>query len=294
MKVKKLAFGLLILTISFVTMPLVLLSTISPLKAKNVEMAEKSGLKVTPAANNLPLSRYIAQSSSANSQSDILWHNSSTGETQIWLMNSYKVASRATVIGENGRPTAIGSPWSIVGVGDINSDRKSDIIWHNSSTGETQIWLMNGYKVTSRATVIGEDGRATAIGSPWNIVGSGDINSDGKSDIIWHNSSTGETQIWLMNGSKVASRATVIGEDGRATAIGSPWNIVGSGDINRNGKADIIWHNSSTGETQIWLMNGSKVASRATVIGEDGRPTAIGSPWSIVGFGVFNRRQAID
>ena len=36
------------------------------------------------------------------------------------------------------------------------------VLWHNSSTNETQLWFVDEYKVTSRATVQGEDG-ATAF-----------------------------------------------------------------------------------------------------------------------------------
>jgi hypothetical protein len=49
----------------------------------------------------------------------------------------------------------------------------SGILWHNSSTGEIQLWFMDGHRLTSRATVFGEDGRPTFIGPPWSIVGTG-------------------------------------------------------------------------------------------------------------------------
>lgn len=52
----------------------------------------------------------------------------------------------------------------------------ADILWHNASTGETQIWFMNNHKVTSRATVLGEDGKAAFVGLPFSIVGCGDFN----------------------------------------------------------------------------------------------------------------------
>jgi hypothetical protein len=142
-------------------------------------------------------------------------------------MDGFQVSSRATVLGPDGKPTYIGPPFSIVGVGDFNGDGKADIVWHNSATGETQIWLMNGARVSSRATVLGETGKALLVGLPWSIVGAGDFNGDGKDDIAWHNSATGETQIWLMNGSQVSSRATVLAPDGKATFVGLPWSIVG-------------------------------------------------------------------
>src|SRR5260370_562666 len=128
---------------------------------------------------------------------DILWHNSSTNETQRWIMDAQKVTGRATVIEEDASLIFVGPPWSIVGISDFNGDGKADILWHNSSTSETQIWFMDGHKVTGRATVLGEGGSAAFVGAPWSIVGTSDFNGDGKADILWHNSSTNETQIWF-------------------------------------------------------------------------------------------------
>jgi hypothetical protein len=34
------------------------------------------------------------------------------------------------------------------------------------------------------------------------------------------------------------------------------WKIVGTGDYNGDGKVDIVWRNTSTGEVYVWYMNG--------------------------------------
>ena len=216
-------------------------------------------------------------------KSDVLWHNSSTGETQFWFMDGARLAGRATVVAENGSPIYIGPPWSIVGTSDMNGDRQSDIVWHNSATGETQIWFMNAHRLVGRATVLGENGSAALVGTPWRIAGINDMNGDGKADIVWHNGTTGETQLWFMNGHRLTGRATVIAENGGAIAVGAPWRIVGTNDFNQDGKADIVWHNGSSGETQMWFMNGRSIVHRATVnAAQDGGGAFVGLPWSIM------------
>lgn len=232
--------------------------------------------------------------SRANSVARIVWYNISTGETQFWYMDGHKVVGRGTVLGEDGKPAFIGPPWKIVGIGDMNGNGKADIVWYNSKTGETQIWYMDDHKVVGRGTVLGEDGKSAFIGPPWGIVGAGDMNGNGKADIVWYNSNTGETQVWYMEGNKVVGRGTVLGEDGKPALIGPPWSIVGIGDMNGNGKADIVWYNSNTGETQFWYMDGHKVVGRGTILGEDGKPAFIGPPWRIVGIGDMNRNGKAD
>ena len=214
---------------------------------------------------------------------DILWHNSATGGIELWFMNGHRVSSRATVVGEQGTPVNIGPPWRIVASSDFNVDGGADILWHNSATGEIQLWFMNGHRVRSRATVLAEQDKAIAIGPPWSIVASSDFSVDGSSDILWHNSASGEVQLWFLNGHRIRSRATVVGEDGKAVHIGPPWKIVKSGDFDLDGCSDILWHNGATGEIQLWFMNGHRVRSRATVLGEDGNAVHVGPPWSIRG-----------
>jgi hypothetical protein len=216
----------------------------------------------------------------------VVWHNSATNETQIWYLFNFEVKDRQTVLGENGLPDLVGTPWTIVGA----QDSPPGIVWHNGATGEIQYWFMNGHRVSRRGTVLGEDGSVAQIGPPWSIVGTGRFNVDSNDDLLWHNSATGETQIWLMSGNRVTGRRTVLGENGRdAMLVGLPWRIAGAGNFDGNANDDIVWHNRDTGETQIWLMNGHQVTGRRTVLGENGLAALVGLPWRIVGVSIFTR-----
>jgi PASTA domain/FG-GAP-like repeat len=148
-----------------------------------------------------------------NGRADIVWHNASTGETQVWYMNgASRIASRGTVVDENGAFIPVGPPWAVVAAADMDGNGRADIVWHNAVTGETQVWYMNGAsRIASRGTVVDENGAFIPVGPPWAVVAAADMDGNGKADIIWHNASTGVTQIWYMNGSKISQRASVTG-----------------------------------------------------------------------------------
>ena len=218
----------------------------------------------------------------ADGRTDLLVHNSASGEVQIWQIQDFLRTARESVLGENGRISFVGPPWRIAGTFSGSQPAATAIVWHNSATGETQIWSLERHRVTRRATVVGENGSAAFVRSPWSIVGVARMNSDDSSDLLWYNSSTGETRIWYMSDYTVIGTAAVVGENGGIAFVGPPWRITGTNDFNRDGSADILWHNSSTGESQIWFMDGLSVIRRATVDApRDGGGALVGLPWSI-------------
>jgi hypothetical protein len=83
----------------------------------------------------------------------------------------------------------------------------------------------------------------------WTIVGTGDFDGDGKTDILWRNSD-GTVGLWLMNGTQVVS-TTSFG------IVPASWSIFETGDFNGDGKSDILWRNSD-GTVGMWLMNGTQ------------------------------------
>ena len=150
---------------------------------------------------------------------------------------------------------------------DFNADGRPDVLWRITSTGEIDVWYMDGMVHTWTA-VIGT--RNTA----WQIAGTADFNADGKPDILWRNKNTGEIDVWYMNGI-AHTEPPVIGTKDTA------WQIAGTGDFNGDGKPDILWRNTSTGEIDIWYMDGITNTGNA-VIG------TLDPVWQIIGVGNFN------
>ena len=84
--------------------------------------------------------------------------------------------------------------------------------------------------------------------------GVGDFNGDGKSDILWRNSSDGQVYLWFMNG-------TTMSGGGSVSYASTDWSIQGVGDYDGSGRAGILWRNSSTEQVYIWLMNGTTLTA---------------------------------
>src|ERR1043165_9857859 len=84
---------------------------------------------------------------------------------------------------------------------DFDGNGTADVLWHNGTTGETQIWYLYGTTRTTFATVVDTAGHAVTVTDTtnWRVAGVADFSGDLKPDILWHNGSTGATQIWVMN-----------------------------------------------------------------------------------------------
>ncbi|MCA9497898.1 MAG: FG-GAP repeat protein, partial [Nitrospira sp.] len=81
-----------------------------------------------------------------------------------------------------------------------------------------------------------------------------DLNGDGKADLVWHNTKTGNVAVWLFNGASLEGSAFLGG-------LPTEWALKGVGDVNGDGKADLVWRNDISGAVAIWLMNGLTITS---------------------------------
>ena len=154
---------------------------------------------------------------------------------------------------------------------DFNGDGKSDIVFENG-IGTRWLFNMNGAVVQTAMALPG-----AAPG--WVLVGMGDFDGNGTTDLLWQNSAdTTQYWIYLMNG------PTIIGGGLVTAAPGFKPTYIA--DFNGDLKADILWENS-TGARWVYFMSGASVASFAAV------PTAVPG-WEIAGVGDFNGDNRAD
>jgi hypothetical protein len=86
--------------------------------------------------------------------------------------------------------------WVPFAAADLNGDSKPDILWHNTKTGQVAVWFMDGMHFVSVAV---PDPKSSAT-LEWAPFAAQDFNADGKADILWHNTRTGQIAVWFMDG----------------------------------------------------------------------------------------------
>jgi hypothetical protein len=212
--------------------------------------------------------------------SDVLWHHGESGQLGSWLVVNGNVIGTQNI----DWPVTAASGWIAVGTGDFNLDGKQDVLWHHAGNNWVNVWMLDGAgHVTSNPTI---ETTGLPPSQGWRIAGTGDFNSDGSTDILWHNTATGVLKAWLMRGTIVMNYAEVSWQ----VAESSGWKIVGTGDFNRDGYSDVLWHHGGTGQVSAWLLNGATVIT-STVFSWTS-PASAG--WAIVGTGDFNHDGMSD
>lgn len=206
-----------------------------------------------------------------SARGDILWRNTSTGETAIWLMNA-----NGTTVKQTLNLGIVPTAWTIVGVGDFDTDNRADILWRHSN-GTLAVWLIDGSGLLSPTTV-----RSTVnlgvVPAEWKVAGIDDFDGDGRFDILWRHDAGG-LALWLMDGATVKLASTL-------GTVTTDWNVAGVGDFDGDCKADILWRHA-TGIVALWLMNGSSIKATTSI-------ATVGNEWQIVGVGDFDGDSKSD
>ncbi len=187
----------------------------------------------------------------------------------LWEMANNKILAKKRI----GFRSA---DWSMLGQRDFNGDGKTDILWGHTNRA-LEIWLMDGFQVTSKTKI----GKAPADST---LVGTGalisDVNGAIVGSLLWHNNVTGRLFAWFTNGTQITGKAHYGG-------MSTNWTVLGN-----DNKGDIFWRNKINGQVKLWRVSGdtgpnSKVVAQFTL-------GTIASNWQFVGLGDFDGDGYID
>jgi hypothetical protein len=152
--------------------------------------------------------------------------------------------------------------------GDFNADNKADVLWYQTSTGASALWLGADSKLTQAL--------ARVSNLRWSIKATGDFDGDGRRDVFWRNEATGANVIWRSG--NAASQIPV------AQMTNTQWKVAGAGDFDGDGRDDLLWREGPTGMLKYW--EGGDASGEITL----GEPQ--GSDWKLVGIGDFDGNGA--
>lgn len=232
--------------------------------------------------------------------SDILWWNKDSNQLDTWVMSQGQVQSS----GQVGQGLDLGQ-WLLIGNGDYNGDGIGDLLWWSPQNGQATIWYLK--KGDGTGAVMSQETLAASISGNATLPKSGDLDGDGRKDVMWCDYASGQTTLWLLGGgsepvfngppsfqagytARLRGGADLAGgavsQQDQPASVDLPgsvcnlqWQVAGLADVNGDGKDDVVWQHASDGRAAIWLMDGSQV----TAVNEYQAQNAAG--WRICGLG---------
>ena len=179
-------------------------------------------------------------------QPDLVWQHDD-GRVSVWLMNGTTL-----VDGRLLDPQMPDNNWRVRAVADFNGDGRSDLLFQHRTTGELAAWLMFQ---TGRLHVVTISPNAVAD-TNWEVVGAGDFDRDGHTDLVWQHRANGLISVWRMAWFEDQGRqgSGTLFNPGQVSDTN--WRIRGVADMDRDGQPDLIWQNQANGFISTWLMDG--------------------------------------
>jgi hypothetical protein len=138
------------------------------------------------------------------------------------------------------------------------------LVWQHNAGG-LAVWQMSGTQIANSAPA----------GSGFsNLAGTGDLNGDGRPDVVARGAA-GEVFIGRLE----ASFAIVFFQV--AIRPGPEWTVAAIGDLNGDGRDDIVWRGPA-GQVVLWEMNGFQITGAGQVALNPGWA------WALAGIGDVN------
>jgi len=204
---------------------------------------------------------------------DLLLQNPSTGAIATWFMQG------ATKLGNASFSLTPPAEYALLGVGDFSANGNNTLVLQSSLTNKIALWYTSG---TNNATISGGNFVDATPDAAYKVVGIGDFNGDGKSDLVLQNQTTGQIAVWFLDGSHRYGGVLL------SAVPSAGWSVVGTGDFNKDGFTDLVFQNQTTGQIALWYLNGT------TYVGGTVLAAVPGAGYQVVGVGDYNGDGSAD
>lgn len=207
--------------------------------------------------------RYTKDDVDAEGGSDLLLY------APIGQSLSYMTMQGSTLYGFS--PKAYAANGSAVASGDFNADGHHDVVLWRAGQGHLVLWEGGS-----------DDFVETRLPTPsvgWIVSGAGDVDGDGRSDLLLENEGFNAIAYWIMDGAGVSRYSS-------AYARPSGYAMAARGDFNGDGRLDIAWSRASDRSLLLWQGNG--IGFEQSVIGN------YASGWVIAGAGDIDGDERSD
>ena len=146
--------------------------------------------------------------------------------------------------------------WVVMGLGDFDGDDKTDVLTRDALTGTWHAALMNGSSVKT----IGTGDTDLTVNLDWRLAAIADFDGDGKDDVLIRHSTTNRWWLYAMDGRNHLAGASGPMTDGSLPEDAS-WEVAGTGDLDGDGKGDLVMRHATNGTWRQYQMNGRTVST---------------------------------
>lgn len=218
-------------------------------------------------------------------RSSIIWQNNNNGEVAIWRMDGSVFNGGDYCRLPDGR--RLPTTWTMANTGDFNADGRADFVFNDSSTGGVAFWMMSGETFTDGDYARDINGNTLNTAAGNRVAATGDLNNDGRGDLLIHNQQTGQIEAWLMNGVTVTSTITPAANLAAADAAFI-------GDVDGDGDGDIISRDRGTGGVSISTLQNGAISGVSKVRTASGEILTAGAEWQLAGVGLMDAGLTAD
>jgi serine protease len=161
--------------------------------------------------------------------------------------------------------------------GDYDADGYSDLLWRNQKTGETKLSNVFASSLSTNNIFISPDA-VPYLDTAFRVETTADFTGDGRTDILWRNPYSGVTTVSNMVGRWGTGHNNLMSSS--MPQVDRSYTVVGSGDIDNDDYADLLWRNQK-GDSFLSFMFLGFEAGRTTYF-------PISADLSNLGAGDFN------